>query len=172
MRRRLVLVFAILLVTVVPLSASAASSTAQTFTLTSDILSVTGPCMDRIAIGGSVAGSAAAGVVNDTGPFVFDIGSDGPFPNQVVGSVFFDGAHSSAKLEYTGTLRCPDSQTYIINGQVWTGDMYDAATGKWYSISGAGRGNSITVTVGPNGLSATFTGTAKLLQGPPVKHAE
>jgi hypothetical protein len=162
----------LMLLALAPLSTSAASSTSQTFTGTADILSVSGPCTDPSAPVGAFLSAAAAGAVNDTGSFEFDLDFGGPFPNQVVGEFFFKGAHSSAALEYTGSLRCTDGQMLIVNGQVWSGDMFDEATGKWYSISGAGRGNSITIVVGPSGFNVTFTGTAKLMQGPPVKHAE
>jgi hypothetical protein len=166
LKRSLVGVIALLLLALAPLSVSAAGSTSQKFTATVDITSISGSCTTPAASGATNLVATAAGVVNDTGVFDLSLDLDGPFPNQVVGEFGFQGAHSQAEIEYTGTMRCPDSQTLIINGQVWTGQMYDDATGTWYTINGAGRGNSITIKLGPNGFSATFSGTAKVTAAP------
>jgi hypothetical protein len=167
MRRRLVLVFAILLVTLVPLSASAATSTSQTFTGAADVTMTGGSCFDIENAEAQLANpiAAAAGVVNDAGSFDLSLSADGPFPNQVVGEFSFSGAHSEAYVIFTGALRCPSAQTFVVNGAVWQGEMVDYATGKTFALSGAGRGNALSIAFGTASVSVTFTGTAKPATG-------
>jgi hypothetical protein len=162
-----VLVFAILLVTLVPLSASAATSTSQTFTGTADVTLLEGSCFDIENAEGQITNqvASAAGVVNDAGAFELDLSSGGPFPNQVVGEFLFEGAHSEAYISFTGALRCPSEQTFVVNGAVWQGEMIDSETGKTFALNGAGRGNALTIAFGSGSLSVTFTGTAKPATG-------
>jgi hypothetical protein len=165
-RRVLVAVGLLMLLALAPLSATAASGASQTITGTVDIVSVSGSCPEPTVISGTNISSSASGVVDDSGAFNLSLDYDGPFPGQVTGDFAFIGAHSEAQLFFTGALRCVDAQSLTVSGQVWSGTMYDDATGQWYTINGAGRGNSISIVAGPNGFSVTFTGTAKLSMRP------
>jgi hypothetical protein len=165
-KRSMVGVIALLLLALAPLSASAASSSTQTFTGTVDINAIAGSCPTADVDDGDNQVAGASGVVSDTGEFSLYLTSSGPFPNQVEGEFTFTGAHSSAEIDFTGALRCPTPQSFLLNGAVWHGELYDDATGKWYSMNGAGRGNVLTLALGPNGFSVTFTGTAKPSQAP------
>lgn len=167
MRRSFVAVFALLVLALLPLSASADSAAqAQTFTVIIDVSSVSGPCPTGIFAESAIELAAASGVVNDAatsqgGTLAISATEGGRFPDQVVGEFVLIGVHSVTEIEFTGVQRCLDAQTFAITGLVWTGSMVDVATGQTYAINGAGRGNSFVTTVGPGGFAFTLTGTAR-----------
>jgi hypothetical protein len=168
LRRYVVALSALMLLALLPLSASAAAGSTQTLSATVDIASITGTCPTANATGGDNNSAQAAGALTDVGTFKFFLDTSGPFPNQVSGVFGFQGAHSWATLEYTGTVRCLSSQSFQVSGAVWSGFEFDEATGKGYSLNGSGRGNTITLTLGPGGLNIVFTGTAKLSSASPT----
>ena len=167
-RRVLLGIFLLVGVLALPASASAATAQTQIFTVTADVSGLSGVCPALMVSGGSNPAAAAMGVVNDSsGIFDFYAAPSGPFPNQWTGEFLFEGAHSSAELVFTATARCVGPQSIYFSGGVWSGTMYDEATNRTYDITGAGRGNSITITSGTTGFVVTFTGTARLTTSQP-----
>lgn len=162
MRRRHCVVLALVVLALLPVSASASRTRMQqTFTATADVVAMDEACPSP-EITTTNEHVVAAGTIDDEQDGLeLELEPGGPFPNQVEGNFEFEGDHSFAAFEFTGVLSCPDSQTFTITGLAWSGIMIDFDAGQRYTISGAGRYNSFEATAGNGGLTITFAGNAR-----------
>lgn len=145
--RKLLALFAGVLLLAMPLSTSAAGGPVLYGQL--EFMQVTGSCGDPNLAMVGVGSAGAQGDFTINGQAQSWMTKSGPFPNQFTGNTFvYDNAGSFIQLAFTGVLRCDESafagaEYGYMTGPVWAACMYDANTGQYYRANGSGRDNGV-----------------------------